>query len=48
MQVGDGFPRLTRAHVHPAIRKARYEIDFDLAGASDIGLARALELLGVA
>jgi hypothetical protein len=46
MHVCDGFPRLTRAHVHPAIRKARYEIDLDLAEASDIGLARALELLG--
>lgn len=47
MHVCDGYPRLTRAHVHPAIRKARYEIDLDLAGESDIGLARALELLGV-
>jgi hypothetical protein len=46
MHVCDGFPRLTRAHVHPAIRKARYEIDLDLVGESDIGLARALELLG--
>jgi hypothetical protein len=46
MQVRDGFPRLTRAHVHPAIRKARYEIDLDLAQTSDIGIGRALELLG--
>ena len=44
--VREGFPRLTRAHVHAAIRKARYEIDLDLAGASDMGLDRALELLG--
>ena len=48
MRVHDGFPRLTHAHVHPAVRKARYEIDLDLAGAFDIGLARALELLGAA
>lgn len=46
LPVREGFPRLTRAHVHPAIRKARYEIDLDLAGTSDIGLSRALELLG--
>lgn len=46
LPVQDAFPRLTPAHVHPAIRKARYEIDLDLAGASDIDLARALELLG--
>jgi hypothetical protein len=47
MAVHGGFPRLTRVHVHPAIRKARYEINLDLAGPSDIGLRRALELLGV-
>lgn len=46
LQVQHGFPRLTRTDVHPAIRKARYEIDLDLAGASDIGLSRALELVG--
>lgn len=46
LPVQDTFPHLTRAHVHPAIRKARYEIDLDLAGVADIGLARALELLG--
>lgn len=46
MPVRNGFPRLTRAHVHPAIRKARYEIDLDLTGAPDIGLAGALEFLG--
>lgn len=46
LPVQDAFPRLTRAHVHPAIRAARYEIDLDLAGASGIDLARALELLG--
>lgn len=44
--VGEDFPRLTRAHVHRAIRRARYEIDLDLAEASDIGLSRALEQLG--
>lgn len=47
LPVQDAFPRLTRAHVHPAIRKASYEIDLDLVGASDIGLARALEFLGM-
>lgn len=46
LPVQDAFPRLTRAHVHPAIRKARYEIDLDLAGASGIDLAQSLELLG--
>lgn len=46
LPVQDAFPRLTRAHVHSAIRTARYEIDLDLAGASGIDLARALELLG--
>lgn len=46
LPVRTGFPRLVRADVHPAIRKARYEIDLDLAGAADIGLSRALELLG--
>lgn len=40
------FPRLTRAHVHPAIRKARYEIDVDLIGVADVSLSGALELLG--
>jgi hypothetical protein len=44
--VQETFPRLTRAQVHPAIRKVRYEIDLDLAGGSDIGLVRALQLLG--
>jgi len=46
LPVREGFPRLMRRNVHPAIRKARYEIDLDLAGAPDIGLSRALELLG--
>lgn len=40
------FPRLTRARVHPAIRKARYEIDIDMTGAADVALEHALELLG--
>jgi hypothetical protein len=40
------FPRLTRGNVHYSIRKARYEIDLDLTGASDVGLKHALELLG--
>jgi len=47
LPVKGDFPRLTRANVHPAIRKARYEIDIDLSGATDIGLSCALEILGV-
>ncbi len=43
--VRDEFPRLTRANVHPAIRKARYDLHLDLSVASDIGLSRALQLL---
>jgi len=46
LPVQDGFPRLTKSDIHPAIRKAHYEIDLDLAGVRDIGLRRALELLG--
>ena len=42
------FPRLTRGNVHPAIRKARYDIDLDLAGATDVGLTHALQLLAAA
>ena len=42
------FPRLIRTNVHCAIRKARYEIDLDLAGAQDVGMRHALELLGAA
>ena len=41
------FPRLTRMNVSLGVRKARYEIDLDLAGAQDIGLANAVERLGV-
>ena len=41
------FPRLTRANVHPAVRKTRYEIDLDLANAEEVDLERAFELMGV-
>ena len=41
------FPRLMRANVHPVVRKARYEIDLDLANAEEVDLERALELMGV-
>ena len=41
------FPRLTRANVHPAVRKARYKVDLDLANAEEADLERALELMGV-
>ena len=40
------FPRLTRANVHPVVRKARYEIDLDLADAEEVELERALDLMG--
>ena len=40
------FPRLTRANVHPVVRKARYEIDLDLADAEEVELERALNLMG--
>ena len=40
------FPRLTRANVQPAVRKARYEIDLHLADAEEVELERALELMG--
>ena len=46
MPVDDKFPRLTRAQVHPAVRKARYEVDLDLTGAPNIDLANALNFLG--
>ncbi|KAI94730.1 hypothetical protein T281_09370 [Rhodomicrobium udaipurense JA643] len=45
LPVTDTFPHLTRSKVHPAIRRARYEIDLDLAETRDIGLAGALELM---
>ena len=47
LAVDDNFPRLTRAHVDPAIRRARYEVDLEVSGAPDIGLAHALEALGM-
>jgi hypothetical protein len=47
LAIQDGFPRLTRSNVHPAIREARYNLQIDLATATDVGIVRALELLGV-
>ena len=44
--VRDDFPRLTRANVHPVVRKARYELDLDLADAEEVELERALDLMG--
>lgn len=41
------FPRLTRAHVHPLVRKARYEIDLELVNAEEVELEQALEMMGV-
>jgi len=46
MPVSNGFPRLIRADVHPAIRDARYDIDLNLAAVVEVGLAYALEQLG--
>lgn len=46
LAVAANFPRLTRGHVHPAIGRARYEIDLDLADAADVGLDHALRTLG--
>lgn len=46
LPVVDGFPRLTRGLVNPAIRKARYEIDLDLADMDSIALEDALKCLG--
>ena len=47
LRVQGDFPRLTRANVHPMVRKARYVIDLDLVDAEEVGLKRALDLLGV-
>lgn len=47
LAVQGSFPRLTRANVPLAIRNARYEIDLDLAHATDVELKHALESLGV-
>lgn len=46
LQVTDGFPRLTRGHIHVAISRARYDVDLDLARVADVGLERALQSLG--
>ena len=46
LRVQDDFPRLTRANVHPVVTKARYEIDLDLAGAEEVDLEQALDLMG--
>lgn len=45
LPVEGNFPRLTRMNVGPGVRKARYEIDFDLSSVGDVGLVRALEKL---
>ena len=46
LRVQGDFPRLTRANVQPAVRKARYEIDLHQADAEEVELERALELMG--
>ncbi|MCK6680983.1 MAG: PD-(D/E)XK motif protein [Thermoanaerobaculia bacterium] len=45
--VNDDFPRITRATVGVAVRKARYEVDVNQVVAGDIALVEALHLLGV-
>ena len=47
LAVKDDFPRLTRAQINPAIRRAHYEVDLELSETPDTGLAHALEALGV-
>jgi hypothetical protein len=46
LPVRDDFPRLTRANVDPAIRRARYEIDLALVSVQGVDLPNALEALG--
>jgi len=46
LPVDGDFPRLTRMNVGLGVRKARYEIDLDLSGVTDVGLVHALERLG--
>ncbi|MGB4101272.1 MAG: PD-(D/E)XK motif protein [Alphaproteobacteria bacterium] len=45
-EVRGDFPRLTHANVCPAIRRAHYEVDLSLAGATDLDLNNVLNLLG--
>uniref|UniRef100_A0A831XLR8 PD-(D/E)XK motif protein n=1 Tax=Geobacter metallireducens TaxID=28232 RepID=A0A831XLR8_GEOME len=44
--VSNGFPRLTHASVPVAVRKARYEIDLDLAASADLPLISVLKTIG--
>jgi Putative PD-(D/E)XK family member, (DUF4420) len=46
VEVGQGFPRLTRGQVPTGITRASYEIDLDKAPGGDIGVAAALKKLG--
>lgn len=46
VEVGQGFPRLTRGQVPAGIARASYEIDLDKAPGGDIGVAAALKKLG--
>lgn len=48
LAVNAGFPRLVRANVGTAIRRARYEIDLDLISIPSVSLADGLSALGVA
>jgi hypothetical protein len=46
LAVRDNFPRLTKATVHPCIRKARYDVELDLDALGRVSLEHALEALG--
>ena len=48
LRVRGEFPRLTRANVPPLVRRARYEIDLELAAAEEVELPQALKIIGVA
>lgn len=46
LPVSGDFPRLTRSNVTTGVRTARYEVDLDVAANADVGLLKALEILG--
>jgi hypothetical protein len=47
MRVSNALPRLTRTDTPVAIMQAQYEIDLEMVGLPDIGIASGLEELGV-
>jgi len=46
-EIGEGFPRIARSLVHPAVRDARYELDLDLVEAPKIEQAEFNDILGL-